>query len=65
MPTYVGDSEDENKWAYTEGTFCSYAKRGERFEREAMAVAVDDGIGEATRILKQRGMWANTLMVCC
>lgn len=42
---------------------CSANARDTRFEREAMAVAVDDSIGLAVERLTLRGLWNRTLMI--
>jgi hypothetical protein len=63
MQSWVGDSLDSNRWSYGAGSFCSSQKRDQRFEREAMAVAVDDGVGAAVGVLHARGMWNSTLMI--
>lgn len=44
-------------------TQCDATARNIRFEREAMAMGVDDSVGIAVSRLKVRGIWDRTLMV--
>ena len=42
---------------------CDDDARAVRFEREAMAVSIDDSVGLAAEALRARGEWNRTLLV--
>ena len=42
---------------------CDARGRAERFEREAMTVAVDEGLQLAIDTIRRRGMWNRTLLL--
>ena len=55
-----------SRWAVEAApTLCSDNARDDRFEREAMALAVDDGLGQAIAAIHARGSdaWARTLLL--